>query len=197
MAGHRAAIGVLQALSDKLSLRMAALVGGNPSVKLLASQDFSSDIPVAGALGIYLYRIAVDPYARNRYLAAPEGRRTPRPELPVNLHILLIGWSDKSAIEISYLSAAMQIIGSGLNLSIAHLGTADPTWGESDTVQIIPEEMSTEDLTRLWDSFPCGYRLSVPYIIKTIRLAPDEDQEEGPPVKTLVFPMDTPDEEPT
>lgn len=190
MAGYRATMGVLQALKERLSLRMAALLGGNPTVSLVGSQELSG-APTSEALGIYLYRFAVDPFARNRYLAAPEGRRTPRPELPVNLHILLIGWSNKTESEISYLSTAMQVIGSAMNLGIAHLGVSDPTWGETDTVQIIPEEMSTEDLTRLWDSFPGGYRLSVPYIIKTVRFAPDEEQSEGPPVKTLVYPFGT------
>ncbi len=169
---------------------MAALLGGNPVVKLLGSQELSTP-PASEALGIYLYRIAVDPYARNRYLAPPEGRRTPQPELPINLHLLLVGWSDKSESEIAYLSTAMQVIGSAMNLSIAHVGVADPSWGETDTVQIIPEEMSTEDLTRLWDSFPGGYRLSVPYIIKTLRLSPDEEIGDGPLVDTLVYPFAT------
>ena len=190
MAGFRATTAILDALKERLSLRMAALLGGNPSVKIVGTQDLGTP-PTSEALGIYLYRIAVDPFARNRYLPSKEGRRTPQPELPVNLHILLIGWSNKSESEISYLATAVQVIGSALNFGIAHLGLADPNWGETDTVQVIPEEMSTEDLTRLWDSFHGGYRLSVPYIIKTVRLIPDQEQSEGPPVKTLVYPFDT------
>ena len=189
-------MGVLQALKERLSLRMSALLGGNPGVILVGSQELSGG-PKSEALGIYLYRIAVDPFARNRYLPAPEGRKTPRPELPVNLHILLIGWSNKTESEITYLSTAIQIVGSAMSLGIAHLAVADPTWGEADTVQIIPEEMSTEDLTRLWDSVPGGYRLSVPYIVKTVRLAPDEEQSEAPPVHTLVYPFDTDVEAPS
>jgi len=63
-------------------------------------------------------------------------------------------------------------------------------------VQVLPEEMSTEDLMRLWDSLPDDYRLSAPYLIKTVRLAPDLEREEGPAVKTLVFPMSAPDGSP-
>jgi len=181
-------MGVLQALKERLSLRMAALLGSNPTVTLVGSQELNG-APTTEALGIYLYRLAVDPFARNRYLPAQEGRRTPRPELPINLHILLIGWSNKTESELNYLSAAMQVIGSAMNLGVSHLGLSDPTWGDEDTVQVIPEEMSTEDLTRLWDSFPGGYRLSVPYIIKTLRITPDEEQTEGPPVKTMVYPF--------
>lgn len=190
MASHKATMGILQALKERLALRMSVLLGGNPLVSLVGSQELSG-APAQEALGIYLYRAAVDPFSRNRYLQAPEGRKTPLPELPVNLHVLLVGWSNKTESEINYISAAMQIIGSSMNLGISHIGLADPGWGDADTVQIIPEEMSTEDLARLWDSFPGGYRLSVPYIIKTVRFAPAEDKDEGPLVKARVFPFDT------
>lgn len=189
MANYRSSLGTLNALREQLSLRLSALLGGKPVVKLLGSQELAT-APSTDALGIYLYRLAVDPFARNRYLAAPEGRQTPRPELPVNLHVLIIGWSASTESEISYLSAAMQVIGSSMSLDISHLGLADASWGESDTLQIVPEEMSTEDLTRLWDSLPSGYRLCVPYIIKTIRLGPDREPAEAPRVKTIVHPMD-------
>ncbi len=190
MAGHRAINGIMLALKECLSSRMASMLDGKSEVKLVGSQELNGK-PTSKALGIYLYRLAVDPFARNRYLSAPEGSRTPRPELPLNLHVLLIGWSNDTDTEVSYLSAAVQIIGSALNLGISHLGVYDPTWGESDTVQVIPEEMSNEDLTRLWDSLASGYRLSVPYIIKTVRLSPSEEPTEGPPVKTLVYPVAT------
>lgn len=188
MAGYRAANGVLQALKDRLSWRMAALLGGEPTVSLLGSLDLHAK-PTSEALGIYLYRFAVDHFARNRYLTPLEGHRIPRPELPVNLHVLLIGWSNKTESEVAYLASAMQIIGSAMTLGLAHLGGADPAWGESDTVQVVPEEMSTVDLARLWESLPGGYRLSVPYVIKTVRLAPDEELPEGPLVRTLVYPI--------
>jgi hypothetical protein len=188
MADYRSSLGILNGLREQLSLRMAALLGGNPVVKLLGSQELAK-APTGQALGIYLYRLAVDPFARNRYLSPAAAHKTPRPELPVNLHILVIGWSDKTESEISYLSAAMQVIGSAMNLSAAHLGLSNPGWAESDSVQVIPEEMSTEDLTRLWDSLPSGFRLCVPYIIKTVRFEPDEDKPEPPLVKTIVHPF--------
>lgn len=188
MASYLGILGVLQALRERLSIRMAARLGGNPQVEILGSQA------LAGApqnntdtLGIYLHRISVDPFSRNRHLPPAPGHRLPRPELPVNLHLLLIAWCTHTEQEISYLSTAIQILGGNFPLSSADLSLADPEWGD-DGVQMMPEEMSTEDLMRLWDSLPGDYRLSAPYLVKTVRLAPDVDQEEGPPVRTLVFP---------
>jgi len=76
-------------------------------------------------------------------------------------------------------------------LESADMSLADPDWGSEDVVQVLPEEMSTEDLMRLWDSLPGDYRLSSPYLIKTLRLAPDEEPAEAPLVRTLVYPAGT------
>lgn len=187
MASYRSALGVLSALREQLSTRMAVLLGGSPAVTLLGSQDLTS-APSGEALGIYLHRMAVDPFSRNRYLSPPDSRRSRQPELPVNFHILLIGWSIKTESEINFLAAAMQAIGSALVLDSAHLALSDPHWGNQDAVQVIPEEMSTEDLMRMWDSLPGDYRLSAPYIIKTLRLGPDKLIADEPLVETLVFP---------
>ena len=191
MASHLGILSVLQALRERLAIRMAARLGGNPQVEILGSQTLAgSPQPNTNTLGLYLHRVSVDPFSRNRHLPAAEGRRAPRPELPVNLHLLLIAWCTHTEEEIGYLAAAIQIIGGGLSLTSADVSLADPAWGAEDSVQVMPEEMSTEDLMRLWDSLPGDYRLSAPYLIKTVRLGPDIDPAEGPPVRTLVFPMD-------
>jgi hypothetical protein len=191
LASHLGILAVLQALRERLSIRMAARLGGNPQVEILGSQTLTgTPQPNTDTLGLYLHRISVDPFSRNRHLPPQPGRQLPRPELPVNLHLLLIAWCTHTEQEIEYLSTAIRIIGGGLPLESADVSLADPEWGSEDVVQVMPEEMSTEDLMRLWDSLPGDYRLSAPYLVKTVRLAPDVDREEGPPVRTLVFPMD-------
>lgn len=191
MASHLGILAVLQALRERLSIRMAARLGGNPQVEILGSQTLTgTPQPNTDTLALYLHRISVDPFSRNRHLPPQPGRHLPRPELPVNLHLLLIAWCTHTEQEIEYLATAIRIIGGGLPLESADVSLADPEWGSEDVVQVMPEEMSTEDLMRLWDSLPGDYRLSAPYLVKTVRLAPDVDREEGPPVHTLVFPMD-------
>lgn len=191
MASHHGILAVLQALRERLSVRMAARLNGNPQVTILGSQTLT-DGPAqnTNTLGLYLHRISVDPFSRNRHLPPVAPHRLPRPELPVNLHLLLIAWCTHTEQEIELLSTAIRIVGGGLSFTSADLAAADPSWGDDDSVQVLPEEMSTEDLMRLWDSLPGDYRLSAPYLVKTIRLAPDIDPAEGPLVRTLVFPVD-------
>jgi hypothetical protein len=192
MASYRAIAGTLTALKDLLEARM---VGGldavleTPSVKLLGTSQLN-DTPSGNALGIYLHRISVDPFGRNRYLQPNDPNQARQPELPVNLHLLLIGWSDKATNEGTLLGWGMQQIGSSLDLDISHLGLADSRWGEDERVQLQPEEMNTEDLLRIWDGLPRDYMLSAPYLLKTLRLEPDPRIEDGPAVKTIVTPME-------
>jgi len=137
-----------------------------------------------------IHRISVDPFGRNRYLQPNDPNQPRQPELPVNLHLLLIGWTDKATNEGTLLSWGMQQIGSSIDLDVSHLGLADPGWGEAERVQLQPQDMNTEDLLRIWDGLPRDYMLSAPYLIKTLRLEPDPRVEDGPPVKTIVTPME-------
>ena len=190
MASYRAVPGVFAAIRDFLELRMADDLNAfitNPGVSILGSRDLIAD-PVGNQLGLYLHRISVDPFGRNRYLKSAQANIQPQPELPINLHFLLMAWTDAGDNEGTLVSWGMQHIGSSLNLDISHLGAADSRWSDSEVVQVIPEDMSTEDLLRIWDGLPRDYVLSTPYIAKTLRLLPVPEIASGPPVRTVAIP---------
>ena len=46
-------------------------------------------------------------------------------------------------------------------------------WGANEVIQIIPAELPTEDMMRIWDALDPAYRLSVSYIARLVRLDPD------------------------
>ncbi len=191
MATYQAVTGVLGALKDLLDVQISDLSDEipNPKVALLGSQQLRDD-PNGNTLGIYLHRISIDPHGRNRYLPPQQPGNALRPELPVNLHILLVGLSLSAAAEITLVAWAMQRIGAALEMDAAQLALIDPSWSDKERVQIIPEEMSTEDLMRVWDSLPGDYRLSSPYLVKTLRLEPVNPLTQGPPVTSIVLPME-------
>ena len=110
--------------------------------------------PTGNNLGLYLHRVSVDPFGRNRYLKTDDDSKTPQPELPVNLHLLLVAWTENAANEGTLISWAMQQIGASLNMDIAHLGGTDNYFKGDEAVQVQPEDMSTEDLLRIWDGLP-------------------------------------------
>ena len=192
VASYRAIAGILDALKDLLEARMVGGLDGAldaPSVVLLGTEQLRN-APQGNALGLYLHRISVDPFGRNRYLQPGDPKQPQQPELPVNLHLLMIGWSNKASSEGTLLGWGMQQVGSSLDLDISHLGIADPSWNDNEILQLQPEEMNTEDLLRIWDGLPREYMLSAPYLVKTLRLEPVPKSEDGPPVKSIVTPME-------
>lgn len=198
MASYKAVRGVLNALKDFLSLRMKGSLDQvleSPGVAILGTVDLqkpptasAAGQPKINSVGIYLHRISVDPFARNRYLPSSIPNKPAQPEMPVNLHIFLLAWTNNGESESLLATWALQQIGSGLQIGYSQLNAYDNDWGLDETVQIIPEEMSTEDLQRIWDSLPGNYILSVPYIVKTVRMLPDPELDAGKPVSTVVTP---------
>ncbi|PPD33523.1 MAG: hypothetical protein CTY19_07155 [Methylomonas sp.] len=192
MATFTAVPGVLEAIKAYLE-RFKNLPGANAaSVIILSSQSLKEGPDETHKLGIYLHRISIDPFGRNRHLPPKPGAgNQPRKELPLNLHVLLIGWS-KTMQEQSLLAWAMQVLGSGTELDVAdiedHISGSSSGWQDQDRVQILPEDMSNEDFMRLWDSLSHPYMLSAPYIIKTLRLEPVIELASGV-VESIVLPM--------
>ena len=56
-------------------------------------------------------------------------------------------------------------------------------------MQVLPVDLSTEDLMRVWDALEPSYRLSTSYVARVVRLDPDVDTELFAPVvaKRLAF----------
>jgi hypothetical protein len=60
----------------------------------------------------------------------------------------------------------------------------EPAWDADEVIQIVPAELSTEDIMRIWDALEPSYRLSASYIARTVRLDPHELPEALPVVAT-------------
>jgi hypothetical protein len=55
-------------------------------------------------------------------------------------------------------------------------------WRPDDQVHIVPVELSTEDLMRIWDALLPNYRLSISYIARVVRIDPVFRPESEPVV---------------
>ena len=195
MATFLAVSSALEALREHLELGISPALTekvDNPSIAILGPTEMKAG-PSAHAVGLYLHRISIDRDGGNRYLQPKAVDQAPQPELPVNLHLLLIAWTDSTKNEAPLLGWAMQQIGSAFEFDATHLGasTRDPSWGEVDTLRIAPDDMSIENLMRIWDGLPGDYRLSASYVMRTIRLEPATPRTEGPPVRSIIMPTGT------
>jgi len=61
------------------------------------------------------------------------------------------------------------------------------SWEPEDALRISLAPMHHEDMMRLWDGFDLPYQLSVPYLVRTARLAPRERIEVPATNRALAF----------
>jgi hypothetical protein len=192
VASYRAVNGVLLSLEHFFKTRMPTeLKAGsvNATVKLFGSTTID-DAQTGNYLGVYLHRLAIDPHGRSRFFA-PQGtdkNAGPAPELPVNLHLLLMASGTSASIEADLLAWAMMALANESRLDISHLSDYDQGWTEKEILTITPEEMNNEDLLRIWDTLNVSFTLSVPYVVRTLRLRLNAQETQGPAVTSRIFP---------
>jgi hypothetical protein len=143
---------------------------------------------------VFLYRASMNQHLRNVWRPNDPGMR-PVP-LSVDLHYLFTFWSGTKGSENEHLALAwtMRQLHETPMLDSSMLG-AEADWASDDLIQLIPEEISTEDLMRIWDTLEPNYRLSLSYIARVVRINPDALEEERPVVATrmdFAVPLPTP-----
>jgi hypothetical protein len=155
--------------------------------KLLSSGELAGDVELDGAFSLYLYRVTVNEHARNlRRTTDPLRDNVP---LAVDLHYLLTVWSRSAFTEHVVLAWAMRQLHQHPVFDASSL-SSEAAWGAGDFVQVLPAELSTEDVMRIWDALDPGYRLSVSYIARVVRIDTDPVLD-GLPVVATRFAYDT------
>ena len=129
--------------------------------------DENAGVIIPPALSLFLYRVDV-----NRTMRAPwsaVGSQSGRAHLPLDLHFLLTPWADNATHEHLILGRTLQCLETTPILAGPLL---DPTagWQPHEAVQIIHENLTTEDLMRTFDSLPVDYKLSAPYVVRVVRV---------------------------
>jgi hypothetical protein len=89
--------------------------------------------------------------------------------LALELHYLFTAWADSALAEQAVLSWVMLQLHQRPLLDRSIL-TAEGGWGVGDQIQIVPSELSHEDMMRVWDALDPAYRLSVAYVARVVRI---------------------------
>jgi hypothetical protein len=152
---------------------------------LSSSQMNELSDPEATMVSIFLYRIAVNEYARNGVLPIDAGRRLP--PLSLDLHYLISVWSGSALSEQLVLAWMMRELHQHPILDRSLL-SASGGWAQGEYVQLIPTEIADADLMRIWDALAPAYRISVPYVARVVRIDADSDVEFAPVVATRFAP---------
>ena len=154
--------------------------GDKTHAVLVRTTDFESSVLGANigspALSVFVYRVDFNKTMRAAWSAI--GSQDGRGHLAVDLHLLLTAWAENAEFELRILGRAMQAIETSPLLS-GPLLYPITEWAPNESVQLVLEDISTEAIMRTFDSLPTDYRLSVPYIVRIVRIdsrvaTPDE-----------------------
>ncbi|MCP3963680.1 MAG: DUF4255 domain-containing protein [bacterium] len=153
--------------------------------RLLSSGQLADEDDLATTtLSLYLYRVTINDYLRNR--GPMDDPTTPQVPLSVDLHYLLTVWAGNSLDEHLILAWAMRQIHLHPVLDVSSL-TPEAGWRKGDVIHLIPAELSNEDLMRIWDALTPSYRLSFSYIARVVRIDPDQVADSRPVVVATRF----------
>jgi len=151
------------------------------TVSVMATRDVRPNLQ--NRIGVLLYRVGLDRTRRHLDLPRAAPTAPARSALGVELHYLLVVWGRNSAEgEQVMLGRCMQILDRYAVLS-GPLLSPSYAWEAGTALQVSVDALENEDFLRLWDGFEGPPQLSVPYLVRTVRLAPVE-QTEAPMVET-------------
>jgi hypothetical protein len=163
----------------------------NAQFELYRAANF--DGPMETGISLYLYRVVVNASRRNfAPTTGPDGKRY-RPPLPLDVCYMLTPWGPTAEVQHRLLGWAMRelentpILPSSL---LNHYVQEVDTFRPSETVELICETLSIQDMNALWDGFKVGktnQQLSVIYIARMLLVESDIEMAEYSPVQTRIF----------
>lgn len=157
--------------------------------ELTSSGQLAGEISETTHITLYLYRVTVNEHSRQtrRISATPDGFVP----LGLDLHYLLTAWAPNPLDEQVTLAWAIRQLHQYPVLDASSL-SPEAGWESDEVIQIIPAELTTEDIMRIWDALDPAYRISMSYVARLVRLDPDLDTGESRPVVAGRFGYGTP-----
>jgi hypothetical protein len=167
-----------------------AEVGFPCTFKLVSSAEIATEdqTKLDKTVSLYLHRLTTNDNFRSvRRLHDSPGEQ---PILFLDLHYLITYWdasAEGAEAEQKILTWTMQQLQSHpiLDSSVLSLSSADPGWDATENIQLMPVDLSLEDILRIWDALGPKYRLSISYLARVVRV--DESVTPGMPVVATRF----------
>ena len=157
-------------LTNSYQASQAALKLPTPcTFKLVSSTEIATEetATLDQVVTLFLHRITMnDQFRSTSHLQDVNDRQ---PVLFLDLHYLVTYWGKEAVAEQKLLAWTMQQLQSYPILDRSIL-TTDAQWETTETVQLVPADLSLEDILRIWDALGPKYRLSVSYIARVVRI---------------------------
>jgi len=191
VADYQAVFAVGDAIVKYLANNYDATAVGLPcTFRLVSSADIAKEDTTAldKTVSLYLHRITTAEFYRN--VTRLQDLPSDQPVLYLDLHYLISYWdasADGAEAEQKILVWTMQQLQSNpiLDTSVLSLSSTAPGWNKADSVQLIPADLSLQDILDIWDGLGPKYRLTVGYVARVVRV--DRTITSGVPVVATRF----------
>lgn len=188
MATYHAVAAIGQAILGLLEQARPATEFDSSQFLMYQSANFQT--PMDEGISLYLYRVAVSTARRNLPAKTlPDGRRL-RPPLPLDLHFLMTPWAKTPAKQHRLLGWAMRVMEDTPILPASllnHYGPETDTFRPDETVDIVNEPISLQDIWNIWEIAKHNVQVSVSYVARMVPIDSLQYETEGPPVQTRIF----------
>jgi hypothetical protein len=191
VADYQAVFAVGDALVKHLGNNYDANTVGFPcTFRLVSSAEIANEdtAKLDKTVSLFLHRITTDEHYRN--VTRLQDRPGDQPVLYLDLHYMISYWdasAEGAEAEQKILTWTMQQLQSHpiLDTSVLSLSSANPGWDNTDCVQLIPADLSLQDILDIWDGLGPKYRLSFCYVVRVVRV--DRTVTPGMPVVATRF----------
>jgi hypothetical protein len=181
MATFQAIGSVAEAVSRLLaqSWKPSLLNGMDLQFAVYQGKDFST--PMDAGVSVFVYQVGVNKVQRTLPPADPTHRRP----LPLDVWLLLTAWAQDASVEHDILGWAMRTIDDNPIVSSGFLNAAIPgVFRPEETVELVPGELTNDEIFQLWQVLPNSLQLSAPYVARVVRVESTLALPQGVPVVT-------------
>jgi hypothetical protein len=185
MATYRAVEAACEAVVYLLRQSWQPALFANTELQFAVFRTINFKEPMKAGVSLFLYRVMVNCVQRTPAARARSGGGSRKTQLPLDLHFLLTPWATEASLEQDILGWMMRIIEDTPVLPSGLLNTTPDVFSEEETVEIMPGQLTNEEMFRIWDVLPQSYQISIPYIARVVRIDSEVvDQNEAGPVLT-------------
>lgn len=157
----------------------------NARFELYQPANFQS--PMEEGISLFLYRVEVNAGLRNTRGQVGLNGAARHPPLPLDLYYLLTVWAKDVVKQQRVLGLAMRTLEDAPVLSAGRLNNSGPeadVFQPNETIEIIFNPLSLQDLSNLWGTFKASPPMSVAYIARVVGIDSTLPAEELTTVQT-------------
>ncbi|MEN3326801.1 MAG: hypothetical protein V7638_1608 [Acidobacteriota bacterium] len=160
----------------------------NAQFELYQMSNFQQ--PMEEGISLFLYRIAANTSRRNLPpTTAPDGRRF-RPPIPVDLYYIATAWAPTAVRQQRLLGWTIRmfedvpVLPTGL---LNNYGPEPEIFKQGETVEVILDSLTLQDLNNFWGVSKSSLQLSVGYVARMLHIQSSMPMTEYKEVQTREF----------